>query len=70
MASKPSIEYRAVELKKGYGVQITQPGHAPRTISGFATEAEAEAWADKERKSAPDVSQRAKSIVDRVTRDR
>jgi len=65
-----STTYRTVELKDGtWGVEVTPPHSVPTTVHGFATEAEANAWVIRQRKSAPDVSERAKSIVDQVTRE-
>lgn len=66
--SKKHPEYRTVEIKDGtFGVEVTTASAMPVTIGGFGSEAEAQAWIARERKGAPDVSQRAKSIADQVT---
>lgn len=68
---KPKTTYRVVPQKDGkYAVEVTTPDSAlPTTIPDFHTEAAAKAWVAEERKRAPDTSQRARSIVDQVTRE-
>lgn len=65
---RPSTTYTIVPQKDGsFNVRIDD-GAYPTSVYPFLTEAEAEAWIVGERKRAPDLNQRAKSIVDRVTR--
>ena len=71
MSAKSKTTYRVVQLKDGsYSVEVSAADAAPSTVSGFTTEGEAEGWIAQKTGGAGDVNQRAKSIVDRVTRDR
>jgi hypothetical protein len=42
--------FRAVKLARGWGVEISDPGAIPWTISGFEAEADALEWITKERR--------------------
>ena len=39
-----TILFRILPQDPGYGVEVTEPGTPPYVISGFGTEADAEAW--------------------------
>jgi hypothetical protein len=36
--------FRVIQQDLGYGVEVTEPGASPYTVSGFKTEEEAEVW--------------------------
>lgn len=40
--------FRAVKLERGWGVEVSDPGAIPWTITGFEAETEAVAWIQKE----------------------
>ncbi len=69
-AKPPPTIYRTVAIENGrYGVEVTPPGAGTTTVHGFMTQADADAWVNSQRKSAPDRTERAKSVLDQGTRD-